>query len=74
MDIALILLLILLNSMFALSEIALVSSCGSRLQNLRDEGHPGAAAALRLHSEPSHFPFYDPSGHHHHCHSQRRHR
>lgn len=55
MDIALILLLILLNSLFALSELALVSSRGSRLQHLTDEGHPGAAAALRLHSEPSHF-------------------
>ena len=52
MDIVLILLLILLNGVFAMSEIAVVSSRKSRLQNLADDGSLGAEAALRLHQEP----------------------
>ena len=40
MDIVLILLLILLNGVFAMSEIAVVSSRKSRLQNLADDGSP----------------------------------
>lgn len=55
MDIALILLLILLNGVFAMSEIAVVSSRKSRLQNLADDGSLGAEAALSLHHEPSSF-------------------
>ena len=39
MDIVLILLLILLNGVFAMSEIAVVSSRKSRLQNLADDGN-----------------------------------
>ncbi|MBL0284304.1 MAG: HlyC/CorC family transporter [Zoogloea sp.] len=55
MDIVLILLLILLNGVFAMSEIAVVSSRKSRLQNLADDGSLGAEAALSLHHEPSSF-------------------
>ena len=55
MDIVLILLLILLNGVFAMSEIAVVSSRKSRLQNLADDGSLGAEAALSLHQEPSSF-------------------
>lgn len=55
MDIVLILLLILLNGVFAMSEIAVVSSRKSRLQNLADDGSLGAEAALRLHQEPASF-------------------
>ncbi len=55
MDVALLLLLILLNGVFAMSEIAVVSSRKSRLQNLADDGSPGAGAALSLHQEPSGF-------------------
>jgi putative hemolysin len=55
MDIALLLFLILLNGLFAMSEIAVVSSRRARLQRLADEGSPGARPALSLHSEPSHF-------------------
>lgn len=55
MDIALIFLLILLNGVFAMSEIAIVSSRKSRLQNLADDGSLGAKAALSLHREPASF-------------------
>lgn len=55
MDIVLIVLLILLNGVFAMSEIAVVSSRKSRLQNLADDGSLGAQAALSLHREPSSF-------------------
>lgn len=55
MDIALLLLLILLNGIFAMSEIAVVSSRKARLQRLAEDGSPGAQSALALHSEPSNF-------------------
>lgn len=55
MDIALIFLLILINGLFAMSEIAVVSSRKARLQNLADDGSLGAEAALSLHQEPASF-------------------
>jgi putative hemolysin len=55
MDIALLLFLILLNGVFAMSEIAVVSSRKSRLQRLAEDGSPGAHSALELHGEPSNF-------------------
>lgn len=55
MDIALLLILILVNGLFAMSEIAVVSSRKSRLQNLADDGSLGAQAALSLHQEPASF-------------------
>ena len=55
MDIALLLLLILINGVFAMSEIAVVSSRKARLQRLTDDGSPGARSALDLHNEPSTF-------------------
>lgn len=55
MDFTLILLLIALNAVFALSEMAIVASRAARLQNLEEEGRPGAAAAAALHREPSRF-------------------
>lgn len=55
MDILLIFLLILLNGVFAMSEIAIVSSRKSRLQNLAEDGSLGAKAALSLHQEPASF-------------------
>ena len=55
MDIALLLFLILLNGLFAMSEIAVVSSRKARLQRLADDGSPGAASALELNAEPSNF-------------------
>lgn len=55
MDIALLLFLILLNGVFAMSEIAVVSSRKARLHRLAEDGSPGAHSALALHSEPSNF-------------------
>lgn len=55
MDIALLVALILLNGVFAMSEIAVVSSRKARLMGLAENGNGGAQAALRLHDEPSDF-------------------
>ena len=55
MDLVLLLLLIVLNALFAMSEMAVVSSRKARLQRMADDGHPGAAAAQRLNDEPSGF-------------------
>jgi putative hemolysin len=55
MDIGLILILILINGIFAMSEMSVVSSRKARLQKLASERKSGAIAALKLHEEPSHF-------------------
>lgn len=55
MDLVLLLVLILINGVFAMSEMAVVSSRKARLQNLADDGSSGAEAALSLHHEPSTF-------------------
>ena len=55
MDVLLLLLLILLNGVFAMSEIAVVSSRKARLQRLAEDGSPGAHSALALHNDPSRF-------------------
>jgi len=55
MDILLLLLLILLNGVFAMSEIAVVSARKARLQRLAENGSPGAHSALALHNDPSRF-------------------
>lgn len=55
MDASILLLLIAINGLFAMSEIAIVSSRSARLQRLVDDGRPGAAAALALHRDPSNF-------------------
>lgn len=55
MDFALLLFLILLNGVFAMCEIAVVSSRKVRLQRLAEDGSPGARSALALHNEPSNF-------------------
>ena len=55
MDVVLLLLLILLNGVLAMSEIAVVSSRKSRLQKLADDGSLGAKTALELSNEPSGF-------------------
>ena len=49
------LLLIALNGVFAMAEIAVVSSRKARLQKMADEGTHGAGKALLLHDEPSSF-------------------
>ena len=55
MDLGLIFLLVMLNGLFAFSEIAIVASRPARLQQLHETGHQGAAAALALHRDPSRF-------------------
>ncbi|CUA83133.1 Hemolysin or related protein, contains CBS domains [Gulbenkiania indica] len=55
MDILILLLLILLNGLFAMSELAVVSSRKVRLQQWADDGHKGAQAALQLAEEPTRF-------------------
>lgn len=55
MDILIILGLILVNGLFAMSEIAIVSSKRIRLQNKADSGSKSAAAALKLSDSPSRF-------------------
>jgi putative hemolysin len=55
MEFLFLLLLILMNGLFAMSEIAVVASRKARLQQLTDEGKAGAGAALELAAEPRHF-------------------
>lgn len=55
MDLLLLPFLILLNALFALSEMSVVSSRHARLQHLAERKHPGAGAALQLHESPSNF-------------------
>ena len=55
MDFLIIILLIVLNGAFAMSELAVASSRKSRLQRLADEGDKGAGAAVKLMEDPTHF-------------------
>lgn len=55
MEIVLLLLLILLNGVLSMSEIAVVSSRSARLQKLAEDNVRGASAALALNRTPSHF-------------------
>jgi putative hemolysin len=48
-------LLILLNGLFALSELAIVSARKARLKAMADTGRAGASTALRLAEEPGRF-------------------
>lgn len=54
-EIAILALLILLNGVFALSEISIVSSRRARLQGLAADGNAGAAVALELAAAPTQF-------------------
>ena len=55
MEIAILFALILLNGLFAMSELALVSARKTRLQKLIDEGDSGAKAAVKLGEDPTRF-------------------
>jgi len=55
MELLILLFLIVLNGVFAMSEMAVVSSRKARLQQWADDRRPGAAAALALANEPSNF-------------------
>lgn len=54
-EIAIVLLLTVLNGVFAMSELAVVSSRKARLISMERKGSRGAAAALRLQDNPSRF-------------------
>jgi putative hemolysin len=55
MEIALLFVLILINGLFAMSEIGLVTARRARLQRLVDDGDSAAAAALKLGEDPTRF-------------------
>lgn len=55
MEIAILLGLIILNGVFAMSEIALVTARRARLQRLAEAGDTAAAAAMQLGDDPNHF-------------------
>ncbi len=55
LELLLILLLVLLNGAFAMSELAIVSARRTRLQALQRKGNPGAAAAIALADDPKRF-------------------
>jgi putative hemolysin len=55
MDVALLVCLILLNGLFAMSEMALAASRKARLQVLVESGDEGARVAMTLHDNPTHF-------------------
>ena len=54
-EIAVVLVLVALNGLFALSELAVVSARRSRLRTLAQEGRKGANRALALAADPSRF-------------------
>ena len=55
LEILLIFVLLVMNGVFAMTEIALVTSKRARLQSIADEGSRGAARALRLMEAPNRF-------------------
>ena len=55
MDVALLLFLILVNALFAMSEMALTTSRKARLAVMVEAGEPGAEAAQVLHDDPTKF-------------------
>ena len=55
MDVALLFFLIVLNALFAMSEMALTASRKARLQVMVETGDAGALAAMKLHEDPTKF-------------------
>ena len=55
MDVTLLVFLILLNGLFAMSEMALTASRKARLQVMVESEEPGAQAAMDLHDNPTKF-------------------
>jgi putative hemolysin len=55
MEVALLAFLILLNGLFAMSEMALTASRKARLQVMLEAGEPGIEAAMELHDNPTKF-------------------
>src|SRR3954447_19184937 len=55
LEVSVVVLLILLNGLFAMSEIAVVSARKTRLQQWAEEGNAKARAALELANNPNQF-------------------
>lgn len=55
MDVSLLVFLILLNGLFAMSEMALTAARKARLQVMLENREPGAQAAMDLHENPTRF-------------------
>lgn len=55
MDLVLLVLLVVINGIFAMSEIAVISSRDTRLQKMANDGRKGANSALTLKNNPSAF-------------------
>src|SRR5215472_10667303 len=55
LQLSVVLLLILLNGLFAMAEAAMLASRQARLQHAADSGRVGARAALELARDPSRF-------------------
>lgn len=55
MEIVVILLLIILNGIFAMAEIAIVSARKSKLQHMANQGNAKAKRALKLANDPNQF-------------------
>ncbi len=55
MDVALLIFLVLLNALFAMSEMALTASRKARLQVMIKAGDAGAQVAMTLHDDPTRF-------------------
>ncbi|MCO6415846.1 hemolysin family protein [Siccirubricoccus sp. KC 17139] len=55
LEIAVVLVLVVLNGVFSLSELAVISARRPRLRAMADAGRPGAAAALALAEDPGRF-------------------
>lgn len=55
MEVFVLVILILLNGIFAMSEMALVTARRGRLARLADEGHSSAEVAMRLGEDPTRF-------------------
>jgi len=55
MEILIIFILIIINGLFAMAEIAIISSRKARLRQKIEAGHKGAEIALKLADEPGHF-------------------
>jgi putative hemolysin len=55
LEISLVLILLIANGVFAMTEIAIVSSRKGLLQSMADKGSKGAARALALSENPNRF-------------------
>ena len=55
MEIAVLIVLVLLNGLFAMSEIALVTARRSRLMQLAEDGDTSSVIAMRLGEDPTRF-------------------